>query len=165
MRSTRLVVFLHRSPAVHLIDFFGCKTGDVLSEKWHCPVCPDNPVLQSVSLIGQVVQCGPGCYTACTRCPFPTRFFESGLVCASCTKADRVLEERLNAEKHRCWFDGCCKGGTCSFLAVPFGGLEEGETWETLWACTSHTFPGHLTKVPIPRDEIKRMWWRWNKEG
>tara|TARA_B100000035_G_scaffold314885_1_gene332824 strand:- start:517 stop:1368 length:852 start_codon:yes stop_codon:yes gene_type:complete len=137
--------------------------GDVLTRKWHCPVCPGTPILQCISLIGQVVQCSTGCFTACTKCPFPSRFFESGLVCAACKKNCEDSTKTCEFEGKRCWFDGCRRRCTSSFKAVPFGGLDHGDEWETLWACSSHTFPSHLTIAPIPRENLKRTWWLWKK--
>lgn len=139
--------------------------GDVLTEKWHCPVCKGTPVLQSVSLVGQVVQCSTGTFTACTKCPFPLRFFDSGLVCPACTKATADAAENAKApkEKRACWHEHCSRSANNCFLAVPFGGLDPGQEWETLCACSVHTFPNHLTAVPIPRDKIKRMWWAWKR--
>ena len=97
------------------------------------------------------------------RCPFPTRFFDNGLVCAACRKTDKARKARERSEGKRCWFDSCNRTCTESFKAVPYGGLEEGGTWETLWSCHFHAFPGHLTAAPIPRETMKKMWWRWKK--
>ena len=137
--------------------------GDVFTKKWHCAVCKHAPVLECISLIGQVVQCSTGCFTACTKCPFPSRFFESGLVCAACTKIARSQGDTSKFEGKHCWFDGCKKRCTASFEAVPFGGIEQGDQWETLWACPSHTFPDHLTQTPIPRENMKKTWWAWKR--
>lgn len=150
-------------PFVFLIPVFVVAAGDVLTEQWHCPVCPDAPVLQCISLIGQVVQCNTGCFTACTKCPFPSRFFDTGLVCAACTKICEALATSVDCQGERCWFDGCKRPCTSHFQAVPFGGIEEGEEWETLSACTCHTFPSHLTVAPIPRDQLRRVWWSWKR--
>lgn len=143
--------------------------GDVITNRWYCPKCENEPELEKIELLGQIVFCQNGVYSCCEKCARPTMYFQEGTFCVECAKKQEKDEADLNlvdsvGVKRTCWYPRCSRNCTDAFRIVPRDGLEAGDTWPLFATCPIHQLPPHCIADPIPEEIVKKTWWN-NSRG
>ena len=139
--------------------------GDALTGKWYCPQCDEGDAtgeLVCVPTIGQIVFCANGAHSCCIHCGRPTLFYSESVECSACREEQSeasVERQRVAAEK--CWHVGCNRGCVTSFNVVPLEGVDDGGEWGRYFSCHVHAIPEHACELPIPAEDVRRVWHAW----